>query len=403
MKIRITPGRLSGQVTPPASKSQCHRLIIAAALTSGVSVLNHLSPSQDISATLRCVEALGAQVSGAEISGLSPRFDGELPQLDCGESGSTLRFLVPVALAVRGGGVFTGQGRLMERPMRPYEQLFHSKGIDYVHAENSITVQGRLRPGRYELPGNISSQFISGLMFALPLLEGESEIVLTSPLQSAGYVDMTVDALAQFGMTVEAVENGWRIPGSQRGTPCQITAEGDWSQAAFWMAAELLGSPVEIGGMNPHSVQGDRVMVEYCRALAGEGEVSLDVSQCPDLAPALAAIAALRAGEYTHLTGAGRLRMKESDRIESIAQTLNALGAQVSTGEDSLTVLGKSRLNGGTCQSCNDHRIAMMAAVAATRAVFPVEILGAECVAKSYPRFWADYRMLGGRAEETFS
>jgi 3-phosphoshikimate 1-carboxyvinyltransferase len=401
MRVHITPSRLSGSITPPASKSQCHRLVIAAALSQGTSTLSQLSLSQDISATMGCMRSLGAVIQGQQVTGIPRRGDASpLPALECGESGSTLRFLMPVALAVAGGGVFSGQGRLMQRPMEPYERLFQEKHIRLTRSGQTLTVQGRLTPGRYALRGDVSSQFITGLLFALPLLEGESELVLTTPLESAGYVDMTIDALSRFGFQVLPIPGGWRIPGNQRGHAAHVTAEGDWSQAAFWLAAEALGSPVTLSGMNDSSVQGDRVIRDYCRRLSGEGEVALDVSQCPDLAPALAAVAALRTGEVTRLVNAGRLRMKESDRIESITAALSRLGARVSAGADSITFTGVDRLTGGESESYRDHRIAMMLAIAATRAAGGVTVHGAECVAKSYPRFWADYAAAGGRIEE---
>ena len=401
MRVTITPGRLSGAVTPPASKSQCHRLIIAASLARGTSVLHNISPSQDIAATLRCMQALGAVDEGETIQGIPahPVYP-DLPLLNCGESGSTLRFLVPVALAVAGGGVFTGQGRLMERPMEPYEDICRQQGIRYDRTPEGLRVRGTLHPGIFELPGDVSSQFITGLLFALPLLGEESEIVLTSRLQSAGYVEMTLDALQRFGVQVETTKTGWRIPGNQHYRPQTLTAEGDWSQAAFWLSAGMLGSPVMLRGMDPKSIQGDRIIQTYCRRLSGEGPVALDVGQCPDLAPALALIAALRTGELTLLVNAGRLRLKESDRIESITAALSALGAKITADEDSMSITGVARLSGGVCQSWNDHRIAMMLAIAATRAASPVTILGAECVAKSYPKFWADYAALGGQFTE---
>lgn len=401
MNVTIYPGRLSGAITPPPSKSQAHRLVIAAALAEGESRLDHLAQSQDIRATLSCMEQLGAKITVegacARIAGAGPCPRETLPELDCGESGSTLRFLIPVALAVAGGGVFTGRGRLLRRPMEPYERLFARKGIFYQATPERITVRGRLEPGRYTLPGNVSSQFITGLLFALPLLAGDSELALETPLESAGYVDMTLEALGLFGVSVEATEWGWRIPGGQRYTPQQFAVESDYSQAAFFYAANGLGSQVEILGLDPASCQGDRVIVDWARRLSGPGELTLDVSQCPDLVPALAVQAALRAGETTHLVGAARLRMKESDRIDTVTTELNRLGARVEQFPDAMTVYGVSALRGGETDSHNDHRIAMMLAVAATRAAGPVIIRDAGSVAKSYPNFWEDYEKLGGR------
>ena len=390
MNVTITPGLLRGAITPPPSKSQAHRLLIAAALADGESRIEHLADSQDIQATRRCMAALKAPGE-------------DLPVLDCGESGSTLRFLIPVALALRGGGRFTGRGRLMERPQKPYFDLFDEKGIAYRQEDGVLTVQGRLTPGTFALPGDVSSQFVTGLLYALPLLEGDSRITLTTPLESRGYVDMTLEALERFGIRAECPDGRTlRVPGGQTYRPCRAAVESDYSQAAFYYAANGLGGQVEILGLNPRSAQGDRCIVPYHMQLCGPGEAELDVSQCPDLVPPLAAHAALRQG-ITRIVNAARLRIKESDRLTAVTQVLTALGADVVEGADRLTITGQPEgLAGGvTVDSHNDHRIAMMAAVAATRCAAPVAITGAECVAKSYPDFWEDYERLGGQIQRS--
>ena len=404
MNVTITPGPLSGAVTPPPSKSQAHRLLIAAALADGESTITNVGRSQDIEATVNCLEELGAgfswagstvTVRGMGANPMSPLRRMACPRLACGESGSTLRFLIPVALAVRGGGIFTGRGRLMERPLKPYFDLFGEKGIFHEFQDGALTVTGMLTPGTYRLPGDVSSQFITGLLYALPLLEGESEIVLTTPLESRGYADMTVEALSQFGVRVETRENGWHIPGGQLYRPRSLAVEADWSQAAFWYAAMYLWD-VDVQGMNPHSSQGDRVMADYFDQFFMWAD-SFDVSGCPDLAPPLAVMAALRGMGHTRLVNAARLRIKESDRLASITAVLSALGADVEEGPDFLKITGKERLAGGVeVDSFNDHRIAMMAAIAATRGNHPVTINGAECVSKSYPNFWEEFEQLGG-------
>ena len=386
MNVTILPGTLKGAVTPPSSKSQTHRAVLALMLAQGEGKLSNLAVSEDIQATQDCVAALK--------SGQPAQADG-LPLLDCGESGSTLRFLIPVALAVRGGGRFTGRGRLMERPQGPYIRLFEEKGILWNQEGTCLTVAGQLEPGVYALPGNVSSQFITGLLYALPLLPGDSRIVLTTPLESRGYVDMTLDMLRRFDIKVEEQEDGFLVPGNQTYQARDLTLEADWSGAAFWYAANFLGAQVDIQGLNPDSVQGDRQIGTLYWKLARPGDVDIDLSQCPDLAPPLAAMAAVRKGT-TRFVHAGRLRMKESDRLETIARTLNALGAKAQVGEDTLSLEGVDHLEGGTVDGCNDHRIAMMAAVAAVACKEPVTILGAECVKKSYPRFWEDYTALGG-------
>ena len=407
MNVTITPTKLHGPVTPPPSKSQAHRLIIAAALAGGESVLQNVAQSQDILATIRCMEALGAcfawNGSTLTVHGLSMNrsFD-QLPHLDCGESGSTLRFLIPIALAVAGGGVFTGQGRLMERPQKPYFDLFDAKGISYTLEDGVLTVQGHLPAGDYPLPGNVSSQFVTGLLYALPLVEGTSTITLTSPLESEGYVDMTRDALTAAGIHLD----GYTIPGGQHYSPIRGSVEADWSQAGFFYAALGLGNQLDIQGLNPHSKQGDQRMVGFYETLTGpETDITLDVSQCPDLVPPLAALCAGMAGKTCHIVGAARLRIKESDRLATTSQVLCALGANVEELEEGLTIVGKAQFDGGVTVPChNDHRIAMMAAVAATRCIRPITLTGAQCVAKSFPDFWEVYTQLGGnitKSEET--
>ena len=408
MNMTITPAVLKGTVTPPPSKSQAHRLIIAAALSDGFCKLSNVDLSEDIQATLRCMRTLDADASadGTIIRGADLVDGHEEPApevMDCGESGSTLRFLIPVALALKGGGKFTGHGRLMERPQEPYFALFREKGIFYEQKDGVLTVEGKLTAGVYTLPGNVSSQFITGLLYALPLLEGDSRIELTTDLESRGYVDMTLDALKRFGVKAEYDgKRTFHVPGNQYYQHQNLAIEADWSNAAFWYGAKFLGCPVEIGGLDQASVQGDRAIAGFYEQMGGAGRLELDVSQCPDLVPPLAAMAALRAGETTAIVNAGRLRIKESDRLATVTEVLNALGAQVEEHEDHLVIHGREKLAGGvTVSGHNDHRIAMMAAIAAIRCEKPVTITGAECVKKSYPRFWEDYEALGGLVQKT--
>lgn len=417
MKVTITPAKLKGAVTPPPSKSQAHRLLIAAALAGGESVIHNVSHSQDIDATVRCLTELGAEfawdgsevtVTGMGANAMSPNRRLALPRLDCGESGSTLRFLIPIALAVRGGGIFTGQGRLMERPQKPYFDIFREKEIFYAQKDGVLTVQGRLLPGEYALPGNVSSQFFTGLLYALPLLDGPSAILPTTDLESEGYIQMTLRAMAQFGVEMPvalSLPPQYHPQGNQTYSPAEAVVEADWSQAGFWYAAKFLGSDVEIKGLAPNSAQGDSVIAfqfeEMGLELGDVGALELDVSDCPDLVPPLAAMAALRAGSTTRLTNAARLRLKESDRLASVTEVLNALGADVEEGEDFLIIHGKEKLEGGaTVDAWGDHRIAMMTAVAATRCEKPVTLTGAESVDKSYPDFWSEYERLGGQVKE---
>ena len=403
MDLQITPKKLSGAVTPPPSKSQAHRLLIAAALAEGESTLHNIARSQDIEATLRCITALGGSWTETSpgtltVTGIGGRrfSGGELPRLDCGESGSTLRFFIPIALAVAGGGIFTGHGRLMERPQGPYFQLFDKKGIFYEQKDGVLTVRGALTPGEYVLPGNVSSQFFTGLLFALPLLDGVSAVVSSTEIESQAYITMTLEAMRQAGVPVaerpglrsfEVLHTAYH--------PFAATVEADWSQAAFWYAANFLDSRVEIRDLNPDSGQGDKVVSELYWQLARPGDAEIDVSGCPDLLPPLAVMAAVRSGT-TRFVNAARLRIKESDRLSTITAALTALGAEVHEEPDRLIIVGKPSLPGGTVDCANDHRIAMMAAIAATGCTGPVTVLGAECVQKSYPDFWEVYKTLGG-------
>ncbi len=382
MDIRVTPHALSGAVTPPPSKSLSHRALMAAFLAGGVEGLSNLADSQDIAATRRCMEALLDAGKG-------------IPSLDCGESGSTLRFLIPLSLVLRGGARLTGRGRLMERPMEPYFDIFRKKNVRFEKSGGALTVTGGLTPGLYELPGDVSSQFVTGLLFALPLLPGTSEIAITSPLQSREYVTMTLRVLEKYGIAVE--DRGFQrftVPGGQKYLPTDYTVEADWSQAGFWYAARFLGNDVEILGLDPASPQGDRVVAEYAAALPDV----IDLAQIPDLLPPLAAMAAVKRGE-TRFINAARLRMKESDRIASAAAMLRAFGAECGEGPDFLTVRGTRALRPCAVDGANDHRIVMAAAVLAAGAGGPVTVLGAEAVQKSYPGFFDEFRRLGGIAD----
>ena len=387
MDVRIIPRRLRGTVTPPPSKSYAHRMILAE-LLAGCDAFS-VSPelSDDIRATLSCAAAL--------------RRDA-FPALDCGESGSTLRFLLPIALALRGGGAFTGRGRLMQRPLTPYFDIFAEKGIEWTQDGDTLTVRGRLTPGEYRLPGDVSSQFVTGLLFALPLLDGDSVVRLTSPLQSAAYVEMTLETLRQSGVRIERPDaQSFQIPGGQRYRAPETPVEADWSQAAFWQAANFLGNRVKILGLNPKSAQGDRVILKLFREMANPAPlpVEIDLSGIPDLLPPLAVMAAWR--DITRFIHAGRLRYKESDRLESVARLLRAFGVSVQTGPDWMSVYGgiPERNEPLKVDGCHDHRIVMAAAILATVWDAPVTIQGAEAVGKSYPDFFTHYRQLGGQVE----
>ena len=383
MDIQLTPALLSGSVTVPPSKSQSHRLLIGAALAGEGCYIRNLAQSEDLDATWRCLSALFSPVDS--------------PLLDCGESGSTLRFLLPLSLVLRGGARFTGHGRLLERPLGPYESIFQEQGVDFRRLDGKIEVTGNLAPGLYTLPGNVSSQFVTGLLLALPLLWGNSEIRLTTPLESESYVEMTLSVLRRFRVEVRWLpdHSGLFIPGNQHYTPAQAAAEGDWSQAAFWYAANFLDSALQIDGLDFGSAQGDRQVISFSNQLAQNGDTELVLSDCPDLVPPLAVMAAVRSGTAC-FSGIGRLRLKESDRIESTAAMVRALGGQVETLPDALIFHGVPVLSGGTVDGAGDHRIVMAAAIAATGCTGPVTITGAQAVNKSYPTFFEEYQRLGG-------
>lgn len=403
MDIIINPKKLSGKVTVPPSKSVAHRMIIAAALAEGRSEISNLYPSADILATMDCMRNLGAQI---DFSGDTAVINGignapETASLDCNESGSTLRFLIPVACAMGVKTEFIGSGRLPQRPITPYLEEFPKHGITFDYNNTMpFSVSGKLMGGKFYVDGGISSQFITGLLFALPLLEEDSEIVLTSHLESKPYVDITLGTLRDFGCEVTENENGYYIKGKQKYKPFCGVVEGDYSQAAFFEVADALGSDIEISGLNVNSFQGDKKIVEICREIVYNKNgvlkpFDIDCSDIPDLVPILSVLATFCEGK-SRITNVARLRIKECDRLSAMAQCLNKIGGKVTEHSDSLEIEGVGTLEGGEVESFNDHRIAMSMAVAATRCKGSLKIKGAECVRKSYPDFFEVYEKLGG-------
>lgn len=422
-KVKIIPGALAGTVNVPSSKSMGHREIICAALAQGISIIDNISMSEDIKATLRCLNALGvkSELAAGKFKGRSAvkiygtgsvKAAGDV--CDCGESGSTLRFLLPLGAMCGKPVTYAGAGRLGERPLKPYYDIFAKQGIKYAPEQGlPVTVTGRLHSGKFLLPGNVSSQFVSGLLFALPLLDGDSEIVITTPLESQSYVDLTLVALKKYGIRVQ--NNAYKIfnvPGNQRYHSGNACVEGDWSQAAFWLAAGCLNGRIICGGATDESLQGDRAVKNILMSMGGRisavsggllaeksrlREVVIDAADCPDIIPVLTVAAAAAEGT-TRIINAGRLRIKECDRLHAVAAELNKLGADVTEEAESLTVNGKPQgLRGGCVSAWNDHRIAMSMAVASLVCKEPVIIDGSESVKKSYPDFWQDFAMLGGR------
>ena len=407
MDIKITPKKLSGRVTAPPSKSVAHRLLICAALAKGESVIKNISSSKDMQATVSCLKALGAQI---ELKGDTAYINGidkpsETATLDCFESGSTLRFLIPVACALGVRAEFVGSGRLPQRPITPYLETLPSHGAEFDY-DNTMpfTVSGRLTSGRYEIRGDVSSQFITGLLLALPLCEGDSEIVITTALESKPYIDITIGAMEQFGVKVGQKDNTFIIKGGQSYKPQSLAVEGDHSQAAFFEVGNALGADIEILGLNVNSYQGDKKIIEIIREIVYNSSDRLfpfeaDVSDIPDLVPILAVLASFCDGK-SRIYNAGRLRIKECDRLSAMAQSLNACGGKVTETPDELIIEGVGSLKGGEVPDFNDHRIPMAMSIAAMRSDAPVIIRGAQSVAKSYPDFWEVYKSLGGEFED---
>ena len=409
MDIKITPKKLRGEVTVPPSKSVAHRMLIAAALADGTSTISNLYPSVDILATMDCMRALGAKIDfegdTAFIEGIKNVSEKAL--LDCHESGSTMRFLIPVACALGVNAEFIGSGKLPERPITPFVEEFPKHGItfDFSKAASGCSlpcsVSGKLTSGRFEIDGGLSSQFITGLLLALPILDGDSEIVLTSKLNSKPYIDITLGVLRDLGCEINEIDNRYQIKGDQKLKPFSGAVEGDYSQSAFFYTANALGSDLKISGLNVNSSQGDKQIVRICEDFVNSGgqPFEIDGSDIPDLVPILTVLACFGKGT-SRITNIARLRFKESDRLSVPAECLNAIGGKVTVHEDSLEIEGVSSLKGGEIDGHNDHRIPMSMAIAATMCEQPLIIRGAECVKKSFPNFFDVYRSLGGEFEE---
>ena len=412
--VTVKPASFAGTVQAVPSKSDAHRALIAAALAGGECRLSDWGDSDDVRATLQALEALGLirTRSGFSLSGGgSMRSD---VTISCGQSGSTLRFLIPLTLVLGEGARFTGEGRLMQRPLSVYERLFARQGVDWRLKGDQLTVSGRLAAGRYELPGDVSSQFVTGLCFALPLLEKDSQIDFTSPLESGGYVGMTLETLRRFGIKIHERANGLDIPGGQRYHPAVYAIEGDWSYGAFWLAAGAMGGDVTVRGLKSPSRQGDSrvsaILQEMGATIAQSGDTvracgntlrgaEISLADVPDLAPVLA-VAACAAHGRSRFTHARRLRIKESDRLAAIGRMVTDLGGRIELGEDEFIIEGVGRLKGGVVETQHDHRMAMAEAVAAGIAEGPVYLDDRDCVAKSAPPFWDPHKALGGRWDE---
>ncbi len=395
MDITICPRKLQGTVAAIPSKSQSHRLLICAAFADKPTTLICPDTNQDIEATAACLNALGAGITrtrdGYQVIPVStPPAQAVLP---CAESGSTLRFLLPIAGALGVDAQFVLEGRLPTRPLSPLWEEMERMGCSLsCPTENTIRCRGKLRSGTFTIDGGISSQFITGLLFAAALLDGDSMLNITGKPESVPYIVMTRQAMEQFHVSTD----GFRICGGRQfRSPGSLTVEGDWSNAAFFLVANTLGSSVTVTNLSPDSLQGDRAVSSLLPKL--ERRVTISAADIPDLVPVLSVAAAGKHGAV--FTGIRRLRLKESDRVATVLAMLHALGIDAQADTDTLTV-HPGVFQGGTVHSAGDHRIAMSAAIAATAARRPVTILGAQCVQKSYPKFFEEYRNLGGSYEQ---
>lgn len=410
--LRISPAFLSGTLDAPPSKSAAHRALICASLADGISSVFPLSSSDDMVATIQVLSSMGGQIkldsSTAQIQGGCNKGDGAI--LNCKESGSTLRFLLPVAAALGMRATFCGEGRLPDRPIGVLKEQLEAHGISFSADRMPFSIFGKLSGGQFVLPGDVSSQFVSGLLFALPLLEEDSELRLSSPLESAGYVDMTLCALKRSGIEIKTTKSSYHIKRRQSYRSGGFQVEGDYSNAAFWLCAGVIGGNISVRGLDTNSVQGDRAILEILHRFGGSLTIKDDIIACkksalhgcridasaiPDLVPILAVTGALSRGT-TELYNAARLRIKESDRLSTTAALLRNLGGRVEEFPDRLVIHG-GRLLGGEVDGANDHRIVMSAAIAAQFCEKPVSISGAHAVQKSYPDFFEKLSALGGQ------
>ena len=394
MNITIEPSKLKGEVYAPPSKSYAHRLLICAALAQGKSLVKGISESDDMNATLACMQALGVRTeregSSVKVHGISGKCTR--PVLNCNESGSTLRFFIPISLVFADEAVFKGTERLIERGVGIYEDMLAQSGVTFEKTRGSITVKGSLKPGSYTMRGDVSSQFASGMLFSLPLLEGDSTLTVTQPVESRSYIDITLDALKNFGIEIkEHPENTFHIKGGQSYTAGEITVEGDWSNAAFLYAFNALGGELDIKGLNHKSIQGDMACVDMFKALSGP-DPETDISNCPDLGPVLFAAAAAKGGG--RFTGIRRLRIKESDRAAAMAQELLKFGISCDIEENVMTVKkGNLQKPAEPLSGHNDHRIVMSMALLLSLTGGSME--GAQAVRKSWPGFFGEMEKLG--------
>ncbi len=402
--IKIEPVMLQGEVKIPPSKSMGHRAIICASLSKGISTITNVDYSDDIIATINAMKSLGATFTKEEdkliIDG-SKTFEKNNCFIDCKESGSTLRFLVPISLVKQNKVQFVGEGNLGKRPITTFYDIFDRQNIKYSFKENvlDLNIDGKIKPDTYKLRGDISSQFISGLLFSLPLLERDSIIEITTNLESKSYLDLTLSMLEKFGIKIinENYEK-FIIKGNQTYKENDYEVEGDYSQGAFFYCANFIGNDIKIKGLDYSSLQGDKQCVEIIEDFKNNDglEVTINAENCPDIIPVVTVAASLRNGK-TIITNAGRLRIKECDRLKAISSELNKIGAKVTELADGLEIVGVDSFTGGEVSSFDDHRIAMSLAIASSRCKSELIIDNKNCVSKSYPAFWEDFKNIGGK------
>lgn len=415
MNVTIKRAPLKGSIMIPPSKSLSHRAIIAASLAEGKSVISNVLFSKDIKATIDAMRACGATIEEHEdslvIYGSNVKRVKNV--INANESGSTIRFMIPIALVANEPIEFRGENHLVKRPLDTFFEIFDNQGIKYERGEDylPLKVYSGLKSGVFKVRGDISSQFITGLLYALPLLDGDSKIEITTNLESKGYIDLTLDMLNKFGITIENKDyKEFIIKGNQKFTPYDYTIEGDFSQSAFFLVADCLGADIRLLAMNMDSHQGDKKILKdiedfnakihyetqelYAEPTILKG-ATIDFSQSPDLGPALTVLAALSQGT-SEFINAGRLRIKECDRITCMREELEKMGAKIEEHEDGMTIYGVNSLHGAVVDSHNDHRVAMSLAMASLKCDGEIKILNAGCVSKSYPNFFSVFEKLGG-------
>ncbi|MBP3891009.1 MAG: 3-phosphoshikimate 1-carboxyvinyltransferase [Solobacterium sp.] len=416
MKVTIHPKDIKDTIIQvPSSKSYGHRLFIAAALHDGISKIHHVFENEDIKATRTCLENLGATFQKENdtylVTGIKDFTNLKDTTFQCGESGSTLRFLIPLVSESNEKVTFTGKERLFARPLQIYEEIFKSQNIPFQKGQTALTIEGALQPGEFHVPGNISSQFISGLLFVLPLLKEDSKLVIEPPYESKSYVDMTIEVLNKSGIQIHKEDHTYHIPGNQVYQAFDMRVEGDASQAAFFAAfAAMHQKEMKLEHLNPSSIQGDAIIFSYLKEMGAEikwekdtcivqgntlNGIEMDLGNCPDLGPILFALATQAKGK-TIFKNVARLRLKESDRIEAMKEELECLGCKMEVYENEVIVYGDTMIQGNIeVNGHNDHRIVMALSILASKSEAPITISGAEAITKSYPTFFADLKKTG--------